>query len=114
MRAYVETLPHSCLVVLQPSSSSYYSLAKTLCHVLRGKHRSVWVDCRHLAALPAEAVCLLRQCARRLWQHGGYLVLCHLPEATRAVLPTDTSQPLAASLLDAQQYGLDCPKSLGL
>ena len=111
MLAYVEMLPHSCLLVLRPSGTSYYSLAKVLCHVLRGNHRSVWVDCRHLAALPTEVVGLLRQCASRLWQHGGHLVLCHLPEATRALLPTDTSQPLAASLLDARQYGLACPES---
>jgi len=111
MRAYVEPLPHthSCLLTLCTSEAGRYSLAEALRRVLRSSHRSVWVDCRHVAALPSEALLLLRHCAGRLWHHGGHLVLCHLPDAARAVLFIDVSQPLAASLLDAQQYGLDCP-----
>jgi hypothetical protein len=77
--------------------------------VLRDQPTSVWVDCRYVAALPAGALRLLRRCAACLWQRGGYLVLCHLPAAARAELAADAAQPLAASLLDAQQYGLDCP-----
>ena len=111
MRAYIEHLAHSCLLTLSTSETGRYPLAEALRRVLRGGHRSVWVDCRHITALPTEALLLLRQCARRLWQHGGHLVVCHLPETTRAALTTDTSQPLAASLLDAEQYGLDCPAS---
>lgn len=114
MRAYVKTLPHSCLLTLHMAGRDYYPLAKALRHVLRSSRRSVWVDCRHVAALPTEALMLLSQCARRLWQHGGHLVLCHLPEAARAILAADTSQPLAASALDADQYGLDCPEGVSV
>jgi hypothetical protein len=109
MRAYVRALPQSYLLVLHPGETGHCSLASALHRILRGSRRSVWVDCRYLTALPAEALLLLRQYAGQLWQHGGHLVLCHLPAATRAQLATDASQPLAASLLDAQQYGLDCP-----
>lgn len=111
MRARVETLPNSCLLTLRTEEHSHYPLAEALRRVLRSSQRSVWVDCRYVAALPAEALVLLRQCARRLWQHGGHLILCHLPEATRAALAADASQPLAASVLDATAYGLDCPQS---
>jgi anti-anti-sigma regulatory factor len=109
MRAYVKTLTQSSLLVLCPTSAGRYSLAQALRRVVRGSHRSVWVDCRHITTLPAEALLLLRQCAGQLWQQGGHLVLCHLPEAARTLLATDASQPLAACLLDAEQYGLDCP-----
>lgn len=111
MRAHVETLPHSCLLTLRPEKQGRYPLAEALQHVLHSSQRSVWVDCRYVVALPAEVLVLLRQCAQWLWQRGGHLILCHLPEATRAVLATDTSQPLAASVLDADAYGLDCPQS---
>jgi anti-anti-sigma regulatory factor len=90
----------------------YYPLAKALRHVLRSSQPSVWVDCRHVAALPAEALRLLGQCAQQLWQHGGHLVLCHLPAAAKTILAADASQPLAASALDADQYGLDCPEGI--
>ena len=109
MHTHVETLPHSCLLTLCPPADGCDSLAKALRRVLRASPTSVWVDCRHVSALPAEALHLLRRCAASLWRRGGYLVLCHLPTATRAELAADASQPLAASLLDAQQYGLDCP-----
>ena len=112
MRARVDTFPQSCLLTLCPDEAGRYSLTEALRRALRSSHRSVWVDCRHVATLPSEVLRLLRHCARRLWQHGGHLVLCHLPEATRATLFTDTSEPLAASLLDAEQYGLDCPGSI--
>jgi anti-anti-sigma regulatory factor len=111
MRAYVEKLTQSSLLVLCPDTAGRYSLAEALHHVLRSSQRSVWVDCRHISTLPTEALLLLRQCAGRLWQHGGHLVLCHLPAAARTLLAIDASQPLAASLLDAEQYGLDCPES---
>lgn len=110
MRAHVETLPHSCLLTLRAEENSYYPLAEALHHVLCSSQRSVWVDCRYVAALPAEALLLLRQCAERLWQHGGHLILCHLPETARPALAADASQPLAASVLDAAAYGLDCPE----
>jgi anti-anti-sigma regulatory factor len=111
MKAYVESLPHSCLLTLHANESKYHSLAGALRWALRSSQRSVWVDCRHITALPAEALSLLRHYATQLWQRGGHLVLCHLPEATRASLAADTSQPLAASLLDASHYGLPCPPS---
>jgi len=109
MRAYVKTLTQSSLLVLCPAGGGRYSLAAALRRVVRSSHRSVWVDCRHISTLPTEALHLLRQYAGRLWQHGGHLVLCHLPDAARTLLATDANQPLAASLLDAEQYGLDCP-----
>lgn len=113
MRAYVETLPQSCLLTLCADEAGRYSLAAALRHALRHALRShyscVWVDCRQLTSLPTEVVLVLRQYASQLWQHGGHLILCHLPEAARAHLLIDTSQPLAACLLDARQYGLDCP-----
>jgi anti-anti-sigma regulatory factor len=109
MRAYIKTLTQSSLLVLYPTGAGRYSLAAALRRVLRSRRRSVWVDCRHITTLPAEALLLLRQCAGQLWEHGGHLVLCHLPAAARTLLATDASQPLAASLLDAEQYGLDCP-----
>lgn len=111
MRAYVRTLPHSCLLTLHSEEQGPYSLADALRWVLHNSRPSVWVDCRHVTTLPAETLALLRQCAQHLWQHGGHLILCHLPEAARAALATDASQPLAASVLDADQYGLDCPDS---
>lgn len=111
MRAYVRTLSQCCLLTLCPGETGRYPLAKALRRVARSSHRSVWVDCRQLTALPAEALLLLRQCAGQLWHRGGHLVLCHLPEATRALLPAEASEPLAASLLDAEQYGLDCPSA---
>jgi hypothetical protein len=109
MRVYVESLPHSYLLTLHASKTGQYSLAEALRQVLRSEQPSVWVDCRHLKALPASALRRLRRCATRLWRHGGYLVLCHLPAAARAELATDATQPLAASLLDAEQYGLVPP-----
>lgn len=109
MHTYIQKLPDSCLLTLHPSSAGSCALAQALRQVLREQPTSVWVDCRHVAALPAEALRLLRRCAASLWRRGGYLVLCHLPTATRAELAADATQPLAASLLDAQQYGLDCP-----
>ena len=110
MDAHVKTLPNSCLLILRTEGSGHSPLSEALQCVLSSSQRSVWVDCRHVAALPAEALLLLRQCAKRLWQHGGHLVLCHLPDATRAALAADATQPLAASILDAAQYGLDCPE----
>jgi anti-anti-sigma regulatory factor len=110
MRAYVEARPHSYLLTLLPTEAGAYPLATALRRALRSTRCSVWVDCRHVSALSAEALLLLRRCASRLWQHGGHLILYHLPEAARASLATtDTSQPLAASLLDAAQYGLAWP-----
>jgi len=115
MRAYVEARPRSYLLTLHATEAGAYPLAAALRRALRSTRRSVWVDCRHVSALSAEALLLLRQCASRLWHHGGHLILCHLPEATRASLSTDASltadasQPLAASLLDADQYGLAWP-----
>ncbi|MGI4862637.1 MAG: hypothetical protein ACRYFZ_01850 [Janthinobacterium lividum] len=94
---------------MRTEKQGYYPLARALCQVLRSSQHSVWVDCRYVATLPAEALILLRQCAKRLWQQGGHLILCHLPETARLVLAADASQPLAASLLDAAAYGLDCP-----
>lgn len=111
MRAYVEAHPHSYLLTLLPTEAGAYPLAAALRRALRSTRRSVWVDCRHVSALSAEALLLLRRCAGRLWQHGGHLVVCHLPEAARASLAADASQPLAASLLDATQYGLAWPTS---
>ena len=109
MRAYVELLPQSCLLTLCPDEAGCYSLAAALQHALHRCQGCVWVDCRQVTALPAEALLLLRQYASQLWLHGGRLILCHLPEAARAHLSTDTNLPLAACPLDAQQYGLDCP-----
>jgi hypothetical protein len=109
MRAYVEARPHSFLLTLHATKTGAYPLAAALRRALRSTRRSVWVDCRHVSALSAEALVLLRQCASRLWHHGGHLILCHLPDATRASLIADTSQPLAASMLDAAQYGLAWP-----
>ena len=111
MRAYVESLPHSYLLTLHASTAGQHSLAAALRGVLRRRQPSVWVDCRYIQALPASALRRLRRCASLLWSHGGYLVLCHLPEAARAELATDAAQPLAASLLDAEQYGLVPPHS---
>lgn len=111
MRAYVEARPHSYLLTLLPTEAGAYPLAAALRRALRSTRCSVWVDCRHVSALSAEALLLLRRCAGRLWQHGGHLVVCHLPEAARASLAADASQPLAASLLDATQYGLAWPTS---
>jgi len=109
MRTYIHKLPHSCLLTLCTNGAGGYSLAQALRRVLRSQPASVWVDCQQVAALPTDALRNLRRCAARLWQRGGYLVLCHLPAATRTELTVDAMQPLAASLLDAQQYGLDCP-----
>jgi len=110
MRAYLEARPHSYLLTLLPTEAGAYPLAAALRRVLRSTRGSVWVDCRHVSALSADALLLLRRCASRLWQHGGHLILYHLPEAARASLATaDASQPLAASLLDATQYGLAWP-----
>jgi hypothetical protein len=109
MQAQVEALPQAYVLTLYPGSVGWHSLARTMRQVLRGQPTSVWIDCRHVAALPAEALRLLRRCAACLWRRGGYLVLCHLPAATRAELAADATQPLAASMLDAQQYGLNCP-----
>lgn len=113
MKAYVESLSQSCLLTLYTNESGCHSLAGALRWALRGSQRSVWVDCRHIQALPAEALQLLRQCAGRLWQRGGHLIVCHLPEAARTELAADASQPLAASLLDAAHYGLCPPSSAG-
>jgi hypothetical protein len=109
MRTYIHKLPHSCLLTLCTEGAGCYPLARALRRVLRSRPASVWVDCRQVAALPTEALRMLRRCATSLWHRGGYLVLCHLPADIGAELPTDTTQPLAASLLDARQYGLDCP-----
>ncbi|MBJ6143448.1 hypothetical protein [Hymenobacter sp. BT559] len=109
MRAYVEARPHSYLLTLHATEARAYPLATALRQVLRHARGSVWVDCRHVSALSAEALLLLRRCASRLWQHGGHLIVCHLPEDTRAGLAPDASQPLAASVLDAEQYGLCLP-----
>jgi hypothetical protein len=109
MRTYIHNLSHSYLLTLCTEGTGCYPLGRALRRVLRSESASVWVDCRHVAALPTEALRMLRPCAACLWQRGGYLVLCHLPTATRAELQADATQPLAASLLDAQQYGLDCP-----
>ena len=110
MRASVDTLPHSCVLTLCTGDKGRYPLAEALRQALRSAQRSVWVDCRQVVALPTEALALLRRCARLLWQHGGHLILCHLPDGTQAALATDASQPLASSVLDAAQYGLDCPQ----
>jgi anti-anti-sigma regulatory factor len=109
MRAHVEALPQSCLLTLSLGEVDNYPLAQALRRVLRSQPASVWVDCRHVTTLPAGALRLLRRCAASLWARGGYVVLCHLPAAIRTELGADATQPLAASLLDAQQYGLDCP-----
>ena len=91
MRAYIESLPHSYLLTLHASETGQFSLAEALRRVLHSEQPRAWVDCRHLKALPAGALRRLRRYATRLWHHGGYLVLCHLPEATRAELATDSS-----------------------
>ena len=109
MRTYIHKLPHSCLLTLCTEGTGCYPLARALRRVLRSQPASVWVDCRQVAALPTEAVRLLRQCAASLWHRGSYLVLCHLPTTARTELQADATLPLAASLLDAEQYGLDCP-----
>ncbi|RYY21042.1 MAG: hypothetical protein EOO36_01815 [Cytophagaceae bacterium] len=109
MRAHIEPLPHSYLLTLHPSGAAQFSLAEALRRVLHSEQPRVWVDCRHLKTLPAGALQRLRRYATRLWRHGGYLVLCHLPAAARTELATDSGQPLAASLLDAEQYGLVPP-----
>ncbi|TVT40614.1 hypothetical protein FNT36_14185 [Hymenobacter setariae] len=109
MRAYVEARPHSYLLTLHATEATAYPLATALRQVLRHARGSVWVDCRHVSTLSAEALLLLRRCASLLWRHGGHLIVCHLPEATRAGLAPDASQPLAASVLDAAQYGLAWP-----
>lgn len=117
MRAYVEARSSSYLLTLHATETGAYPLAAALRRALRSTRCSVWVDCRHVSMLPAEALRLLRRCASRLWRHGGHLILCHLPEAARASLSADASlaadasQPLAASLLDADQYGLAWPSS---
>lgn len=111
MRAYVESLPHTYLLTLHLSEMGSCSLAAALRRALRSTRRSVWIDCRHVPGLSADVLRRLRRCASQLWRHGGYLMLCHLPDATRADLVTDASQPLAASLLDAAQYGLAWPTS---
>ncbi len=109
MRAYVEARPHSYLLTLHATETGAYPLAAALRRALRSTRRSVWVDCRHVSALSADALLLLRQCASRLWHHGGHVIMCHLPETARVGLLPDASQPLAASVLDAAQYGLDWP-----
>jgi hypothetical protein len=111
MRAYVEARPHSYLLTLYATETGAYPLAVALRRILRSTKYSVWVDCRHVSALSAEALLLLRRCASRLWRHGGHLILYQAPEAARASLMADASQPLAASLLDATQYGLAWPAS---
>jgi hypothetical protein len=109
MRAYLEARPHSYLLTLLPTEEGAYPLATALRQVLRSTRGSVWVDCRYVSALSADALLLLRRCASRLWRTGGHVIMCHLPEAARAGLTADTSQPLAASVLDAAQYGLAWP-----
>lgn len=109
MRTYIHNLSYGYLLTLCTEGTGCYPLGRALRQVLRSRSVSVWVDCRHVAALPIEALRMLRRCSASLWQRGGYLVLCHLPAAIRTELETDATQPLAASLLDAQQYGLDCP-----
>jgi hypothetical protein len=111
MRAHVEVRPHSYLLTLHTTEVRAYPLAAALRRVLRSTRCSVWVDCRHVSALSAEALLMLRQCASRLWRHGGHLILYHPPEDVRASLTADASEPLAASLLDATQYGLAWPTS---
>ncbi|WP_382314309.1 hypothetical protein [Hymenobacter bucti] len=117
MRAYVEARSSSYLLTLHATETGAYPLAAALRRALRSARCSVWVDCRHVSMLSAEVLGLLRQCASRLWRHGGHLILCHLPEATRASLSAEAhqaaaaSEPLAASLLDATQYGLAWPSS---
>lgn len=111
MRAYLEASPHSCLLTLHANAAEAYPLASALRRAVRSTCGSVWVDCRHVPALPAEALRLLRRCASRLWRTGGCLIVCHLPEATRAYLAPEAGQPLAASVLDAAQYGLAWPAS---
>ncbi|MGI4740389.1 MAG: hypothetical protein ACRYG7_34890 [Janthinobacterium lividum] len=111
MKAYVESLSRSCLLTLHTNESGCHSLAGALRWAQRSHQPSVWVDCRHIQDLPAEALLLLRQCASRLWERGGHLIVCHLPEAARTELAADASQPLAASLLDAARYGLHLPGS---
>ncbi len=110
MQVHVERLPQGCLLTLHPGGTSYRPLAQALRDIVRGPVASVWVDCRHMPALPAEVLRALRRVAACLWQRGGHLVLCHLPAAARAALTPDAHQPLAASLLDAQRYGLACPR----
>lgn len=109
MQAHIEGLPQGCLLTLHPGATRHRPLAQVLRDIVRGPAASVWVDCRHVQALPAGVVRALRRVAAGLWQRGGHLVLCHLPAAARAGLAADAHQPLAASLLDAQHYGLTCP-----
>ena len=109
MRAYVESLPQRCLLTLHTTEAGPYPLAAALRQALHSTQSSVWVDCRYVSKLPAGALRLLRRCASRLWRRGGHLVLCHLPEAARAEITIDASQPLAASMLDAAHYGLAWP-----
>jgi hypothetical protein len=117
MRAYVEARPSSYLLTLHATEAGAYPLAAALRRAMRSTRRSVWVDCRHVSMLSAEVLLLLRKCAGRLWRHGGHLILYHLPDAARASLhaeaglAADASQPLAASMLDAAQYGLAWPSS---
>lgn len=110
MQVHVEELPQGCLLTLHPGATSHRPLAQALRDILQGPAASVWVDCRHVRALPAGVLRVLRRVAACLWQRGGHLVLCHLPPADRALLAADAHQPLAASLLDAQHYGLTCPR----
>lgn len=111
MRALYHSLPHSCLLTLQDGDGAGYSLVEALRQSLHHGQRSVWVDCRHISALPSEALLLLSKYAARLWRRGGHLVLCHLPARVRASLVPNPTEPLAASLLDADFYGLPCPES---
>lgn len=112
MFTHYHVVSNGCLLTLCPvGDDSGQPLPKALARVLRSRFPSVWVDCRHLAALPTGAMRLLRQYAAQLWQGGSCLLLCHLPPGTRTSSeegPT-AGQPLAASLLDATLYGLDCP-----
>ncbi len=110
MQVRVERLPQGCLLILHPGATSYRPLAQALRDIARGPVASVWVDCRHVSALPAKVVQALRRVAACLWQRGGHLIVCHLPATARAALTADAHQPLAASLLDAQLYGLTCPR----
>ena len=110
MRTHYQLLTCGSLLTLcAEDDKSGQPLANALHYALRSGQRSVWVDCRHVLSLSSDALLLLRQSAAKLWQYGGHLVLCRLPAATRASLAGSKAQPLAADLLDAELYGLDCP-----
>ncbi len=111
MRAFYQPLPHSCLLTLQEGDGSGHPLVEVLRQTLHNGQRSVWVDCRHISALPNEALLLLSRYAARLWRRGGHLILCHLPARERVSLVPNPTEPLASCLLDADLYGLPCPES---